>query len=424
MKEKYVNNKKKSSLEVFSDWDFGIISNNENGDLLGFYNKITDITICRPKYSDVRYFKNGFAAVKKRGKWGFINIEGNEITKFKYDSVEDFDNACAVVMIEIIKNEVYSTWKDNKFQEDYVLTVGYKKYGLINEFGKEVTSVMFAEIRNQSESMYAVKYEDSNLWGFINSSGNELTKTRYDKVGDFSNGRAAVSNGYNWGFIDKKGKVIVPFIYDNVERFKENMACICINRKWGFIDKTGKIVIAIKYDNAYDFYKESAAVQMGRKWGFINKTGRIVTRFKFDHVSLYRNEGFSEVQINSKWGFVNQNGKEITAIQYDSVMGYSSGFAAVEKNNKWGFINKDGWEVIPLLYDSVTMFKQNRSIVELEKKVGIINTRGRYITDVKYDSIYPYEDDKRQFNFGLAQVTLEDKIGFIDQNGKEIWRCS
>lgn len=39
-------------------------------------------------YDDAHDFQNGFAAVKREGRWGFVNVEGREVIPCIYDSVD------------------------------------------------------------------------------------------------------------------------------------------------------------------------------------------------------------------------------------------------------------------------------------------------------------------------------------------------
>lgn len=44
--------------------------------------------VIQPEYSDVRLFKNGFAVVRKKGKYGVINAENDVVVPFKYAAAE------------------------------------------------------------------------------------------------------------------------------------------------------------------------------------------------------------------------------------------------------------------------------------------------------------------------------------------------
>lgn len=58
----------------------------------GFYNKKDETVIIAPKYLAAYDFSENLAAVKKWDKWGFIDVEGNEVIPFVYDFVGHFRN--------------------------------------------------------------------------------------------------------------------------------------------------------------------------------------------------------------------------------------------------------------------------------------------------------------------------------------------
>ena len=53
--------------------------------------------IIPPTYEDVRLFHEGYAAVKKGGKWGFVDVAGHERVGNRYDDVGDFHEGLAPV---------------------------------------------------------------------------------------------------------------------------------------------------------------------------------------------------------------------------------------------------------------------------------------------------------------------------------------
>lgn len=69
-------------------------------DKWGFKNLITGHVIIAPKYTAAYNFSENLAGAKKWDKWGFIDIEGNEIIKFQYDYVSSFQNGIAQVILK------------------------------------------------------------------------------------------------------------------------------------------------------------------------------------------------------------------------------------------------------------------------------------------------------------------------------------
>ena len=64
----------------------------------GYYNKKTQDIIIAPKYNAAFSFSENLAGVKKWEKWGFIDVEGNEVIPFIYDFVGHFKMGVAEVV--------------------------------------------------------------------------------------------------------------------------------------------------------------------------------------------------------------------------------------------------------------------------------------------------------------------------------------
>ena len=60
----------------------------------------------KPIYQDANVFSEGYAAVKQNGKWGYIDENGKNITKFVYDYAGTFSEYKAIVGKIIDKIEV------------------------------------------------------------------------------------------------------------------------------------------------------------------------------------------------------------------------------------------------------------------------------------------------------------------------------
>jgi len=70
----------------------------EKTDKWGFVNNKTHNIIIAPKYTAAYNFSENLAGVKKWERWGFIDIEGNEIIPFHYNYVSHFQNGIAQVI--------------------------------------------------------------------------------------------------------------------------------------------------------------------------------------------------------------------------------------------------------------------------------------------------------------------------------------
>lgn len=86
------------------------------------------------------------------------------------------------------------------------------KYGFKDETGKVIIPCKYAEVHGEGfkEGFCAVKMNVKKDWGFINSSGKEITPYKYFSVDSFHEGLCYVSSllGGN-GFIDVSGKMVI-----------------------------------------------------------------------------------------------------------------------------------------------------------------------------------------------------------------------
>ena len=62
-----------------------------NSGLWGFMDSKTKAEIIKPQYNDAHGFSYGYAAVKKNGKWFYINKSGESICEHKFDKAGNFD---------------------------------------------------------------------------------------------------------------------------------------------------------------------------------------------------------------------------------------------------------------------------------------------------------------------------------------------
>ena len=322
------------------------------------------------KYDFAYAFSEGLAAVKLKGKWGFIDKSGKVVVPIKYDGVIDFSE-------------------------------GFARVGLSDKWGVV------------------------NKWGIVNKSGKEIVPLKYNYVWDFNEGLASVilmdKDGYiKSGFVNKSGKVVVPLKYDWASRFNGGLAKVELNGKSRVINKSGKVVMSLKHVVDEDFSEGLAAVELKGKWGFVDKFGKEIVPPKYDDAQDFC-EGFARVQLKNKYGFIDKSGKVVVPLKYDYLDSFKEGFAIANLNDKLGFIGKSGKVAIPIKYDGAMMFCEGLAWVELNGKGGYINKSGNVVVPLKYDHYVEEYDDytpeyfKSAFSEGLAAVSLNGKWGFISR---------
>jgi len=216
------------------------------------------------------------------------------------------------------------------------------------------------------------------LCGAVNRDGSVAVPPRYDWVGTFSDNRAAVRLSGLYGFIDEEGREIVKPQYRIVDDYKFGFAQVDVDGKSGLIDRDGKMVIAPKY-------------------GFIEAIGP--DRFRVSEVR----------QLGGTIG-----GEEFSGIRGITSTALSISFLLpVLRDSAAGIIDKSGqWIEPPGTSWSPAFDKDDPSIrwVQRNKLWGLARADGSWLIEPKFEQADHLSD-------GLARVTVNGKVGFIDRSG-------
>ncbi len=324
-----------------------------------FINKDGNVVI-DSDYTDASNFSEGFAAVKKDGKWGFIDKDGKKIGEFEYDGVQPFHDGLALVSKDGAK-------------------------GFIDKDGKKLGEIEYDETYTHSftNGLACVKKKNGEF-GVIDTNGNPVIDFgKYEYIGDFDREytKAKGKDG-KYGIINRSGDPIVKFEYDSLHICGENLVEVFKDGKYGFIDIHGNVIVDINCI-----------------------TSNILTR------------GLVYFRSKEKQGLVNDDG---VVSYYDQVIDrMSDDFVSVKKDGKWGYVNKKG-ELLKggYIYDKTEDFYYERAIVNINGKWGLINNDGDIIIGCDYDGIHQIISG----NFVYAEK--DGKFGIFDRDGIEIVKCT
>lgn len=174
------------------------------------------------------------------------------------------------------------------------------KYGYVNELGNLVIPCSWDDAHDFSEGLGAV--EKDGKWGYIDETGTLVIPNQWFYAMPFSEEVAAVSVYdqefvHRYGYIDKSGRLVIPYSWHRTHKFSEGLAWVAIKDtfspgkngfadqvlleyKYGYIDHSGTLVIPCEWDDANDFKKGLALVRKKTFWStknyYINKTGEVV----------------------------------------------------------------------------------------------------------------------------------------------------
>ncbi len=344
------------------------------------------------KYDNVSSFSEGFAVVEKDKKYGYVDQNGKEVVPPIYYSAGSFSDGVAVAY-----SKDDCTWH------------------IIDKTGNVKAQLKGYDNVGYSFSNGFIQVEKDDKYGLADATGKEVIPPTYDRIYGFNEGLARVEKDDKYGFVDSTGKEVVPFIYRSAGDFNEGLAYVQKDGRYGYIDKTGNIVIPLNFTSAIDFSDGLAVVGYGNNiWYIIDKTCDIKNTkellTQYTNVTGFK-EGFVEVYKDGKHGFVDQTGREVVPPIYDYVQDFSEGLAQVKKDGKYGFVDQTGKEVVPLIYDSVDSFSDGLARVEKDGKRNYIDKTGKEVVPSEYDLGWG------EFSEGFADVKKGKKYGYIDKNG-------
>lgn len=121
-----------------------------------------------------------------------------------------------------------------------------KWFGLVNVDGDVVIDFQYQSIVMSTVNAYSVSKD--NKWGFVTKSNQVIIPIEYDLTSDFIENVCAVKKGDKWGFIDLLNQVVIPFEYDGCTDFNKGIAGVMKNDQWGIINKSNELIIDYQYE--------------------------------------------------------------------------------------------------------------------------------------------------------------------------------
>ncbi len=120
-------------------------------------------------------------------------------------------------------------------------------------------------------------------WFFVNTKG-EIVSEKYDRVGNYRYGYAAVCKDKKWGAIDLQNQIIVPLEWQGVATVKDpQYIWVKKNDLFYLYDGIQKHIRLEKgYDNASNFEDGMAYAMEEKKWGIIDTAGNILVPCVFE----------------------------------------------------------------------------------------------------------------------------------------------
>lgn len=308
--------------------------------ILCYINKTVSIS---RTFEDIKFIQDHYFKTEKNGKYGVIDLNGNEILPCEFDYIQGNGTGPMNNKEDYIPDSYYFASKNKKS----CLFDSHWKIELECTFDKIVSAKRatprFVVNKDSKEYIYNAQ---TKIW----------SKIGFDHIqyyGDDDYAKATLSG--KPCIINLDGELVINNNYDLVERFSEGLAKVKKDGKYGFINNKEEVVVPFKYTGSKSFSEGLAAVRTDGLYGFINLQGQFVIQPIFHDAMSFQN-GIAKIRINNKnlWGAINKNGTIIVDCIYQSVeMQRSTNIIVVFNGKKYGCFKTDGTIVLPCEFDSV-----------------------------------------------------------------------
>jgi len=262
---------------------------------------------------------------------------------------------------------------------------------------------------NQDDYTTVLKYLNED-WVIFNHHNINLYPTYIHAVG-----------GKKWGYINETGKYVIKPIYSFAETFQGNRAVIKFGELFGVINENGDYIIEPKYEHIESYQEKRAIVTSSEGKYVVDENGLTLTKITFPFISSYH-ESVAVVgsMVNEVllYGYLDLNGDIVIPMKYQKAYDFNMDKALV-KDEKYQLINKEGKVIQTYLYSYVGNYANNRLVFKLQDKCGYIDENGKIIIKPQYEYCQSFIDENAIIN---EKDELNDTYGLINLEGEEIFK--
>ena len=235
-------------------------------------------------YAEIRSYYEGYAAVKVKEQWGFLDRAGQLVIAAEYDSVDDFS-------------------------EGKVSVQRGTQCGYIERSGRALTELTFSKCFPYKGGK-AVVYRHARETGLIDTLGQFVIQPELNKLIDFNEGRGLVRGAdYQFYYITEQAALYDGY-YEQAGSFRHGVAVVQKEGRWGVINQKGIEVIPPKYDRIDPFEEGYARVGIQGFTGLTDLDGNTIVQPTYEYVS-YAGGGLFRVERGNTVGYVDAAGNWI-----------------------------------------------------------------------------------------------------------------
>lgn len=362
--------------------------NEKNEPIFMQYEKVEAIS--NKDKNDNLWYESNVLKVQKDGKYGMIDLLGEELLETQYEEVSP---------ILGIKN-LFKIKKDGK-------------YGIVNSEGKIIIDTQYADIDVLGEDKvgFIVK-NDEGKYGIIDYSRTQILEPKYDSVQNvYGNNLYVVTEAGKQKIVNKESQDVLTTGFDSIEKILSNQANSVIfvkSGKYGVMNSSGEVLINAEYDKLEEAKGETFIAKKADKYGIINVNKEEKIPFEYSSIVYNKKSDIYVLEDNNYNSHILNNNLETKVsgilIELNETKGYMK--LRVDDNYKYynfKFEEKKESDIFP----NRTLFLSKK-----DGKYGYVDKDGKVIVD------YIYDDAMEQNDHGYAAVKKDGRWGSIDTKGQ------
>lgn len=266
-------------------------------------------------YDTIDYISDGMIRISRNGKYGFVNLSGNEAVPAIYEQAWLYHSGTAAVQVN-------------------------GKWGLIDKTGAEIAAPAFDEIYALADTLYWVSV--SGKYGVLNTAGKLILPIEYDNIypASYEAGNtkfSAVKSGVTF-LMDADGNVILSGEYSYINANPDGTINV------GRIENGRDISADLDEEgNNVTGYKEFSLYYLGKGLLLGVKHGEYPPNVTPPH------------DYQRKIALFDANGNNLTGFKYSNSGDFKNNFLIVNEQyyRTEGLLNQYGAEVLPTVFDYI-----------------------------------------------------------------------
>lgn len=425
--------------------------------LCGYVDRDTEKEIIPKRFERAMLFSEGLAPVRLDGRFGFIDRSGNVVIKPAFDLAGRFHRGQAEVIVQgkagvidrsgkfviepgfsravpfngeiVLAKE--GDWRDRhirghrKLERLIDMSVsGHHPYGLYHVDDGWIVQPSLELTRfddGETGLIWARKYGDRDApWGLLRADGTWKIEPAFKRVSWLTEERAVVY-GFDGlaGAVDRSGAIVIPMKFKSLNGWRSGFSRVGDGQKEGLLLPDGTLVADRHFDEVQADYFTGVKprVRDGDTWKTVLPDGSLVKDELENAIYLQCPSGLTFRHRGGKLAIEKGDGSAVSDTLFDFTWMFQRDCAepiSIKHNDRWGFVTQDGRLITePLTFENQFGFSGGYAGVSLDGKWGVIAKDGRF-------TIAPTFDELRMAGEGVFQVTLNEKVSWVDPNGQQV----